>query len=68
MGEFADADGSSDQFNENDLFPSWDNGSACGGDEAGDYEGVHHNDIEDPDTLITQPRQVVFLYIYTTWS
>ncbi|KAI5390172.1 condensin complex subunit 2 isoform X2 [Lathyrus oleraceus] len=54
----ADADGSSDQFNENDLFPSWDNGSACGGDEAGDYEGVHHNDIEDPDTLITQPRQV----------
>ncbi|XP_058734894.1 condensin complex subunit 2-like [Vicia villosa] len=53
-----DADGSSDQFNENDLFPSWDNGSACGGDEGGEYEGVHHNDIEDLDTLITQPRQV----------
>jgi len=61
LGAFADADGSRDQFNENDPFPSWDNGSACGGDEAGDYEGDHHSDIEDPGTLITQPRQVGFI-------
>ncbi|WJX43909.1 hypothetical protein P8452_30953 [Trifolium repens] len=55
---FSDSEGSRDQFNENDTFPSWDNGSACGGDEAGDYEGDYHSDLEDPGTLITQPRQV----------
>ncbi|XP_004506251.1 condensin complex subunit 2 [Cicer arietinum] len=54
---FSDADGSREQCNENDLFPSWDNGSACG-DESGDYGGDHHSDMEDIDTLITQPRQV----------
>ncbi|KAJ1393808.1 Condensin complex subunit 2/barren [Sesbania bispinosa] len=51
------SDGSREQCNEYDSFPSWDNGSV-GGDESGDYEGDHHSDIEDPGTLITQPRQV----------
>lgn len=60
LGAFADADGSREQCNENDLFPSWDNGSACG-DESGDYGGDHHSDMEDIDTLITQPRQVGFI-------
>ncbi|OIW05910.1 hypothetical protein TanjilG_23696 [Lupinus angustifolius] len=51
------SDGSREQPNDYEAFPSWDNGSACGG-EPGDYEGDFHSDIEDSGTLITQPRQV----------
>ncbi|CAL0303967.1 unnamed protein product [Lupinus luteus] len=50
-------DGSREQPNDYEAFPSWDNGSAYGGDP-GDYEGDVHSDIEDSDTLISQPRQV----------
>ncbi|KAK7342080.1 hypothetical protein VNO80_25023 [Phaseolus coccineus] len=50
------ADGSREQSNEYESFPSWDNGSV-GGDDYGDYGG-DHSDMEDSDTLITQPRQV----------
>ncbi|KAK7263497.1 hypothetical protein RJT34_31088 [Clitoria ternatea] len=52
-------DGSGGQFNEYESFPSWDNGSVCG-DDPGDYGGDTdiHGDIEDSNTLITQPRQV----------
>ncbi|XP_027348230.1 condensin complex subunit 2 [Abrus precatorius] len=49
--------GSRDQYNECESFPSWDNGSVCG-DDSGDYEGDLHSDMEDSNTLITQPRQV----------
>ncbi|QHO00034.1 Condensin complex subunit [Arachis hypogaea] len=50
------SDESREQCN-NESFPSWDNGSFCGG-EPGDYEGDVHSDIEDSDTLVSQPRQV----------
>jgi len=53
------ADGSREQSNEYESFPSWDNGSVCG-DDAGDYGGDLHSDMEDSNTLITQPRQVGF--------
>ncbi|KAG5021042.1 hypothetical protein JHK87_016897 [Glycine soja] len=51
------SDGSREQSNEYESFPSWDNGSVCG-DDAGDYGGDLHSDMEDSNTLITQPRQV----------
>ncbi|KAE9616795.1 putative condensin complex subunit 2/barren [Lupinus albus] len=51
------SDGSREQPNDYEAFPSCDNGSAYGGDP-GDYEGDVHSDIEDSDTLISQPRQV----------
>lgn len=51
--------GSREQSNEYESFPSWDNGSVCG-DDAGDYGGDLHSDMEDSNTLITQPRQVGF--------
>ncbi|TKY66993.1 Condensin complex subunit 2 [Spatholobus suberectus] len=51
------SDGSREQYNEYESFPSWDNGSVCG-DDSGDYEGDLHSDMEDSNTLITQPRQV----------
>ncbi|MED6181093.1 hypothetical protein PIB30_016431 [Stylosanthes scabra] len=46
----------SEQCND-ESFPSWDNGSFCGG-EPGDYEGDVHSDVEDSDTLVSLPRQV----------
>ncbi|KAG4980039.1 hypothetical protein JHK84_033615 [Glycine max] len=51
------SDGSREQSDEYESFPSWDNGSVCG-DDAGDYGGDLHGDMEDTDTLVTQPRQV----------
>lgn len=54
------ADGSREQGNEYESFPSWDNGSVGGGDSV-DYEGDHHSDMEDPGTLISQPRLVGFI-------
>ncbi|XP_057455862.1 condensin complex subunit 2 [Lotus japonicus] len=51
------SDGSREQSNEYESFPSWDNGSVGGG-ESVDYEGDHHSDMEDPGTLISQPRLV----------
>jgi len=53
------SDGSREQSNEYESFPSWDNGSV-GGDDYGDYGGDLHSDMEDSNTLITQPRQVGF--------
>ncbi|RDX64855.1 Condensin complex subunit 2, partial [Mucuna pruriens] len=50
------SDGSREQSNEYESFPSWDYGSVCG-DDSGDYDGDLHN-MEDSNTLISQPRQV----------
>ncbi|KAK7404888.1 hypothetical protein VNO78_05927 [Psophocarpus tetragonolobus] len=51
------SDGSREQSNEYESFPSWDNGSVCE-DDSGDYGVDFHSDMEDSNTLITQPRQV----------
>lgn len=51
------SDGSREQSNEYESFPTWDNGSVCG-DDSGDYGGDLQSDVEDSNTLITQPRQV----------
>ncbi|KAK7312699.1 hypothetical protein VNO77_36770 [Canavalia gladiata] len=51
------SDGSGEQYTEHESFPTWDNGSVCG-DDSGDYGGDIHSDLEDSNTLITQPRQV----------
>ncbi|CAJ1979073.1 unnamed protein product [Sphenostylis stenocarpa] len=51
------SDGSREQSNEYESFPSWDNGSVCG-DDSGDYGGDLQSDVEDSNTLISQPRQV----------
>ncbi|KAK7257564.1 hypothetical protein RIF29_31617 [Crotalaria pallida] len=51
------SDGSREQPNDYESFPSWDNGNAYDGD-TGDYEGDVHSDMEDSGTLISQPRQV----------
>ncbi|KAI4334142.1 hypothetical protein L6164_018869 [Bauhinia variegata] len=48
------SDGAREQCNDYVSFPSWDDGSAYGGD----YDGDVHSDIEDSSTLISQPRQV----------
>lgn len=54
------ADGSRDQCNDYESFPSWDNGSVCDGE----YEGDVHSDMDDSSTLISQPRQVGFMTFY----
>lgn len=52
LGVFADV--SEEQGNDYESFPSWDNGGV--GD--GEYDGDMHSDIDDPSTLISQPRRV----------
>ncbi|GAU17138.1 hypothetical protein TSUD_106370 [Trifolium subterraneum] len=49
----SDEDGSTEQCNNNEPFNSWDNGSVCDGE----YDGAH-SDMDDSNTLISQPRQV----------
>ncbi|XP_057457598.1 condensin complex subunit 2-like isoform X2 [Lotus japonicus] len=48
------SDVSEEQGNDYESFPSWDNGGV--GD--GEYDGDTHSDIDDPSTLISQPRRV----------
>ncbi|KAF7805780.1 condensin complex subunit 2 [Senna tora] len=47
------SDGAEEQRNAYESFPSWDDGSVCGGDY-----GDAHSDNEDSTTLVSQPRQV----------
>lgn len=54
------ADGSREQSNEYESFPTWDNGTVCG-DDSGDYGGDLQSDVEDSNNLISQPRQVGFI-------
>ncbi|KAK2421722.1 condensin complex subunit [Trifolium repens] len=49
----SDADESTEQWNNNEPFNSWDNGSVCDGE----YDGAH-SDMDDSSTLISQPRQM----------
>ncbi|WJX73821.1 hypothetical protein P8452_57558 [Trifolium repens] len=49
----SDADESTEQWNNNEPFNSWDNGSVCDGE----YDGAH-SDMDDSSTLISQPRQI----------
>ncbi|KAK6946984.1 Condensin complex subunit 2/barren [Dillenia turbinata] len=50
------SDGQSWQNNDfDDQFPSWDNASVVGGQCD---DGFVHSDVEDMDTLVSQPRQV----------
>ncbi|CAJ2660276.1 unnamed protein product [Trifolium pratense] len=51
--KFSDADGSTEQCNNNEPFNSWDNGSVCDGE----YDGAH-SDMDDSSTLISPPRQI----------
>ncbi|KAJ7981268.1 Condensin complex subunit 2 [Quillaja saponaria] len=49
------SDETREQCNEYGSFPSWDDGSVCGGDYG---DGDIHDAEEDSSTLVSQPRQV----------